>query len=246
MVSLRASYNSGYGAALADVGLEKDANKKARGAVIAGAMALGGFHGGKHEALKRIDTDSIPAREAYYSLMENLRDSGDVVDTKAFIKSLTGGQVSAPEKMKSLITPAEIQASNDSLSAFYNSGLGVVAGAKANPTLLAHEALGHGSQHRDLGANAFNQKSNDASSLWGQITGKSVAFEEDAWNRAVSSGFEPDKRVVRAALDTYQASHDGALKGALTGGAAGAGSAGLSALGLLALAQAVSMGRKRK
>jgi len=215
--------------------LEKEAGLKdilkqlALGLSVAGGGVAGGKIGAKAGA-------SNQAKKTYTLIESNLlrsKDKGNFVDTKKFLEDFAPGtKHTLPEDYAEKGTQV-YKDLESGMYAGYHPELGVIAGKRADPTVLAHEAIGHGSQAKNMTTEEWNKHVLGTKTDLGTFMGKQKDNELDAWTRTIHSGVPLDKGIMDASINNYTMQH----KGSQAGGAAGGLGGILSVLGLHGIAR---------
>ena len=264
------SYNAGYVSALMRVqlGLHKEAAAPDffKKLFLAGAVTGGGMAGGVKAGTMAMEHMSAPAQKAAAQLVANRQRAGKFVDVSDFMSKWSPGSGRArPEDLarfpverrknhgeipKSAKTDTIVKewlgspmykAFDAGTDSMYTPGLGLISGSKGDPSVLAHEVLGHGSQKKTI------DEIDDINSFGSTFLGKQKNFEQDAWTRARKSGFPVDDAVEDASMNTYKKRFAGAVGGGVAGAGAGAGGTGAGLMGIAALLEKLKKsGRKKR
>jgi len=262
-LDLKTVYASGYDQALLAVFLkEADLKSFAQKFAITSALIGGAAGGGRAVGGWASKAMSGKAATAAAELLEHRRDAGKFVDADAFLAKFApkikrqsiedfADFVARDAKTKNpdlkgirtsdlaneLLKTPDFRDYKAGTNAGFIKNFGVASSRKADPSVLAHEAIGHGSQSN------LNPASDN--SFFSILTGKQKGIEQDAWDRARRS-YKVDSEVEDASMNYYRNAHAGAVGGGVAGAGAGAGGTGLGLMGLSSLLARLKKAPKRK
>jgi len=258
---LRDYYNQGLCQAVEDSTLVKDAGVKdiLRNLVVSGTILGGAGAGGHRLGNYTMERMTTPASEAAERFLLARKAEGKFVDASEFLGNLNPPVARiSPEELaylaakkakqgdpsitistqaladKSLKNP-DFQDIVNGTNYAYMPNYGVASSSRGDPSILAHEALGHGSQ-KNLDPASMN-------SFLGVLTGKQKSIEADAWGRA-RKGYPVDQDVESACMSVYSKRQAGAVGGAVAGAGAGGGASALSLMALAELAARLKRTRR--
>lgn len=267
---LQSFYIQGYNSALSDL-LIKEAGPKNwfKNLAVAGAVTGGAVGGGYKGSVAGMRYGVQKGTEEYQAVMRTRADK--LVDTQSFLRKIRGVKaeaITAEEQALSVLEQMKLQGEiprnsntkqfakdwmkspeyksiNEGFSGRFTPGQGAVLGERADPNIILHEALGHGSQEAEFGTGAMWRKINESNTLPGVLKGKKVDLEQDAWQRVLDSGHQVDPEVLNASLGAYRTERAGAIGGGVAGAGAGAGGTGVGLLGLSSLLASLKKGAKK-